>query len=76
MEAIKTKTRSGKEVYVLKLSEGESPFDDDCDSEGMCIYCGNFQGGVEPDAEKYECEGCGTNSVYGLEQLFVIGYAR
>jgi len=74
MEAIKTKTKGGKDVYILKMDEGESPFD--CDSEGMCIHCGNFQGGVEPDAEKYECDGCGTNSVYGLEQLFVIGYAR
>jgi len=43
-------------------------------NNGGCLACGEVQyGGVEPDAEKYECEGCGENQVYGLEQLLVMG---
>jgi hypothetical protein len=41
---------------------------------GGCLACGEIQyGGVEPDAEKYECEACGEPEVYGLEQLLLIG---
>jgi hypothetical protein len=44
---------------------------------GGCLNCGEIQyGGVEPDAEKYECEACGEHEVYGLEQLCLIGRLR
>lgn len=41
---------------------------------GACLKCGEVQyGGVEPDAEKYVCEACGEDEVYGLEQLLLMG---
>jgi hypothetical protein len=41
---------------------------------GGCLACGEIKYGmVEPDAEKYECEECGENEVYGLEQLLLMG---
>jgi hypothetical protein len=44
---------------------------------GGCLNCGKIQyGGVEPDAEKYECEACGESQVYGLEQLALIDRLR
>jgi len=46
------------------------------DNYGICINkeCLTVQlGYIEPDAEKYECEECGRHSVYGTEQLLLIG---
>lgn len=39
--------------------------------DGVCITCGQEQHGVEPDAERYPCEGCGTPTVYGWEQIML-----
>ena len=40
---------------------------------GWCVACGTEAYGVEPDAREYTCENCGDNSVYGLEELMLIG---
>lgn len=40
---------------------------------GLCIRCGDEAHGVEPDARKYECEGCGERGVYGCEELLIMG---
>lgn len=40
---------------------------------GACIACGEQADGVEPDAEKYECESCGAKAVYGLPELALMG---
>jgi hypothetical protein len=42
-------------------------------SEGLCVACGSVAGGVEPDAERYECEACGDPFVWGIEQLLIMG---
>lgn len=39
---------------------------------GFCIHCGAKTHGVEPDAEKYRCEECGKQAVYGAEQILLI----
>lgn len=41
------------------------------DNPGFCIACGNEQEGCEPDMRKGECENCGSNSVYGAEELLM-----
>jgi predicted RNA-binding Zn-ribbon protein involved in translation (DUF1610 family) len=41
------------------------------DNPGICVSCGNEQGGVEPDARRYECEACGDHAVYGAEELLL-----
>ncbi len=38
---------------------------------GFCTACGERHEGVEPDAERYECEACGKNRVYGAEQIIL-----
>ncbi len=43
---------------------------DDC--LGFCVQCGTETGGVEPDARNYPCEGCGTNGVFGAEELLLM----
>ena len=42
-------------------------------SGGGCIACGAEAYGVEPDARRYPCEACGARTVYGLEELVVMG---
>lgn len=44
------------------------------DLNGICLGCGEVQyGGCEPDAERYRCESCGVNEVYGLQQALLMG---
>ncbi len=41
------------------------------DDPGICLACGGDVDGVEPDAQEYECEHCGENDVYGVEELLL-----
>lgn len=41
------------------------------DCIGFCIACGETTFNVEPDAEKYKCESCGENKVYGAEEILI-----
>ena len=42
---------------------------------GFCIECGEERDGCEPDARNYPCDACGTNTVYGAQELLIMGYA-
>jgi hypothetical protein len=42
-------------------------------NEGWCLTCGELVDGVEPDARKYECDCCEKRTVYGLEELLMMG---
>lgn len=41
------------------------------DNPGFCIKCGLEHDGCEPDMRKGECEACGTDTVYGAEELLI-----
>jgi hypothetical protein len=41
------------------------------DNPGLCVACGEEQGGCEPDARKYLCEHCGKRAVYGADELLL-----
>lgn len=43
-----------------------------CENPGFCLACGERQEGCEPDAEHYECEGCGAMMVFGAEQVILL----
>lgn len=43
---------------------------------GFCLACGRSKEGVEGDARKYECEGCGKSLVYGAEEIALMGYVK
>lgn len=61
----------------LFFSMKESEFLDGTDSsEGLCLRCGVSRYGVEPDAEGYKCDSCGSNAVMGIEMALVIGRIR
>jgi hypothetical protein len=59
-------------VHVeMTASEYERYRDEYC---GLCLACGEIQeGGCEPDARGYECESCGENRVYGIEESLMMG---
>lgn len=40
---------------------------------GVCINCGWQQDCVEPDGRKVPCEECGELSVFGVEELLIMG---
>ena len=40
---------------------------------GICRKCGEFKDGVEPDADGYKCDSCGSMSVVGLEFAVIEG---
>ena len=42
-------------------------------NEGWCLTCGELVDGVETDARKYHCEVCDKKSIYGLEELLMMG---
>tara|TARA_Y100000593_G_scaffold4213_4_gene8356 strand:- start:12895 stop:13104 length:210 start_codon:yes stop_codon:yes gene_type:complete len=44
-------------------------------SEGLCVSCGEVAGYdfVEPDARELECHDCGEFTVYGAEELVLMG---
>jgi len=44
------------------------------DMMGLCLVCGaESEDMVEPDARKYPCSACGENSVYGAEEIMIMG---
>lgn len=59
--------------FKLQLSLGEYQIALN-DNYGFCTACGYEQGGMEPDAENYECEICGKEKVQGADVLLLQGY--
>ena len=43
------------------------------DNPGVCLACGAEAYGCEPDARNYECESCGANEVFGIEEAMMMG---
>jgi Zn finger protein HypA/HybF involved in hydrogenase expression len=66
------RTVSGATQYKPALEDVEAAIHGD-EMTGFCLACGDSQGGVEPDARKYNCESCGEPKVYGAEQLLLMG---
>jgi len=65
-------SKTGKPIYTFTYAEDEFREASD-ESKGHCLACGDEAWGVEPDARRYECEGCGELRVYGLEELMLMG---
>jgi hypothetical protein len=40
---------------------------------GVCIECGWQQDNVEPDGRNIPCEECGRPTVFGVEELLIMG---
>jgi len=41
--------------------------------QGLCVWCGAVREFCEPDAYQYDCEACGGRTVYGAENLVLMG---
>lgn len=53
----------------IKATINELIDDGETDGVGICLSCGAYHDGVEPDAEGYPCEECGEPTVMGFENL-------
>ena len=42
----------------------------------FCLACGAMRDTCEPDAERYTCEDCGADEVYGPHWLVMDGLVR
>lgn len=62
-----------KSITIKRVTQAIKQRYTSLDNPGICLACGEDQDGCEPDAERYECEGCGESQVYGAEQIFMIG---
>jgi hypothetical protein len=59
---------------LIKVMSEDEYRDRSQDYSGLCLACGDIsEGGVEPDAEHYECGACGERRVVGLELALVMG---
>lgn len=68
IDAINRRTKEKVKVYALEVTEDEfrNLSNEYC---GFCFHCGSVKyGDCEPDARDYECEDCGENRVYGIEE--------
>lgn len=72
MDKVKYTTRSGAVQYRPVMSEADYAQESE-DGGGFCLSCGDYCGGVEPDARRYTCESCAAPKVFGLEQLLMMG---
>jgi hypothetical protein len=41
------------------------------DNLGVCLACGAWHDGVEPDARRYRCEECGEARVYSAVEIIL-----
>ena len=67
--------KTGNTLFRPLMTESELR-DASEESQGFCVRCGEIADGVEPDATRYKCEGCGEYGVYGFEQLLIMGGLR
>ena len=60
---------------MVNINVSIDDFQEHADSyDGVCTECGEVtEGGVEPDAEGYECPSCGACAVMGMELALVSG---
>lgn len=65
-------TKKGLQLFRPVMKERDYSRESE-NGGGFCLACGGFCDGVEPDARKYTCEGCGEPRVYGLEELLMRG---
>lgn len=61
-----------KKITLKRITAAVERAQRSLDNPGFCTACGVEVEGVEPDAEKYTCEECGAEAVYGAEQLLIM----
>lgn len=66
-----TRTTIHPSITVERVCEAVERHGTSLDDPGFCTACGAEAQGVEPDAEDYECEGCGEPAVQGAENLLM-----
>jgi len=60
-----------KNLSVDTVMEAVKEAMSDTSNPGFCLSCGEPADGCEPDARHYNCERCGSNMVFGAEQILI-----
>lgn len=76
MKTATYRSRSGRMLLCPVIETEDEMYAVNGSDEGFCLGCGSTQGGVEPDARRYECEGCGEHLVYGFQELLIMGLLK
>ena len=71
MEPIYSKKQIDRIIGVTVTTE--EAYDD---TNGFCLNCGEEAYGIEPDAHEYTCSLCNKNTVYGIQELGIMGRLR
>lgn len=67
-------SKTGKPIQFVSFEMSQDEFHEaDEGSIGYCIRCGSDCDGCEPDARRYRCEACSKTSVYGTQELLIMG---
>ena len=64
--------KAGRMLYCPVIETEHEMFMINGTDDGFCLGCGGIQGGVEPDARRYECESCGEKLVFGFQELLIM----
>lgn len=70
---------SGDGAMIIRISEEElSDMLCGLGNPGACISCGYLEeyAGCEPDAREYPCPECGEHTLYGLEEVLMMGFVE
>ena len=74
MVGMKPATREDIKQMRTMIKVDEDAFRSHCEEYGgWCLACGLEAYGVEPDARRYTCEGCGEPAVYGADEALIMG---
>jgi tRNA(Ile2) C34 agmatinyltransferase TiaS len=60
----------GKKFTVARLERAAN------ENRGFCVACGASKGECETDARAYKCESCGLPTVFGAEELALMGHVK
>lgn len=66
----KTKKIIAKRFTLKQIEEADDQ------SVGFCLACGAERDCCEPDARKYHCDECGMDTVYGAQEIGLMGFIK
>lgn len=69
------KDANGKDICNFAMTEEEYQ-EFDSDYMGLCIHCGSEAFECEPDARNYPCDECSEKTVFGIQELLMMGNIR
>lgn len=75
IETTRVSLKTGESIKFYKFEMDENYYHSlNKDYCGLCTCCGEIADTCEPDARRYTCESCDKKSVYGMQELLLMGF--